>query len=380
MIPDYYQVLGVSPNATDSEIREAFLAQATKCHPDRGGTHEAMKRVNEAWEVLSDRERRQRYDRAWSNRQDLEAQAAAENDAKAAARAADQYPPIWSDFVKATYGKHTAFGVTFPTVHDSISGALCIGLGTLLGIVTSIAVVAIWFPQITNQRMSWAGVYAKVVVIPAAAAGAWLGWWIHRGIQLRIVNTPNGKPNSSATDCRILRCPACTAKLRVPVAAQTLSITCPRCKHRFTHDKPIQSEQNKMAYTLRLLLGVHVVTFILQCFTPWPQLLPTELQGMRHIADQDLDVIVEGRAPGFIALFVFVMAFFLVHLASVICLFLLRAWGLWLFAATSALPVLLTPFAGPFVYSGIEMFTDEISMISATAAIVLGFCTNSVRK
>lgn len=135
-----------------------------------------------------------------------------------------------------------------------------------------------------------------------------------------------------------------------------------------------------MAYTLRLLLGVHVVTFILQCFTPWPQLLPTELQGMRHIADQDLDAIVEGRAPGFIALFVFVMAFFLVHLASVIGLFLLRAWGLWLFAATSALPVLFTPFAGPFVYSGIEMFTDEISMISATAAIVLGFCTNSVRK
>ena len=64
---DYYEVLGISKDATDEEIRKAFRKLAFKYHPDHnhsdGGTGEKFKEVNEAYEVLSDQEKRAAYDR-----------------------------------------------------------------------------------------------------------------------------------------------------------------------------------------------------------------------------------------------------------------------------------------------------------------------------
>ena len=63
---DYYEVLGVSRDATPEEIRSAFRKQALKWHPDRNpGNPEAeakFKLAAEAYEVLSDPEKRRRYD------------------------------------------------------------------------------------------------------------------------------------------------------------------------------------------------------------------------------------------------------------------------------------------------------------------------------
>ncbi len=63
---DYYEVLGISKTASDDEIKKAYRKEAKKYHPDLNpGDKTAevkFKEINEAYEVLSDSEKRQRYD------------------------------------------------------------------------------------------------------------------------------------------------------------------------------------------------------------------------------------------------------------------------------------------------------------------------------
>jgi len=47
-----YKILGVSPNDTKEAIHKAYRNRAAKAHPDKGGTHEDMVRVNAAWEAI----------------------------------------------------------------------------------------------------------------------------------------------------------------------------------------------------------------------------------------------------------------------------------------------------------------------------------------
>ena len=60
---DYYEVLGISKGASADEIKKAFRKLAVTYHPDKEGGDEAMfKEINEAYEVLKDQQKRQRYD------------------------------------------------------------------------------------------------------------------------------------------------------------------------------------------------------------------------------------------------------------------------------------------------------------------------------
>ena len=60
---DYYKILGVSKDASQEEIKKAYYKLAHKYHPDKGGDEKKFKEINEAYQVLSDKNKRAQYDR-----------------------------------------------------------------------------------------------------------------------------------------------------------------------------------------------------------------------------------------------------------------------------------------------------------------------------
>lgn len=68
MPKDYYKILGVEKNATTDEIKKAFKRLAMQHHPDRpGGDEKKFKEINEAYQVLGDAGKRQKYDQFGSD-------------------------------------------------------------------------------------------------------------------------------------------------------------------------------------------------------------------------------------------------------------------------------------------------------------------------
>jgi molecular chaperone DnaJ len=63
---DYYEILGVNKNSDDAEIKKAYRQMALKYHPDKNhgdkAAEDKFKEAAEAYEVLSDSEKRKRYD------------------------------------------------------------------------------------------------------------------------------------------------------------------------------------------------------------------------------------------------------------------------------------------------------------------------------
>src|ERR1700740_3132328 len=90
---DYYEVLGVPRTASDVEIKKAFRKLAREYHPDvakdKKKAEEKFKEINEAYEVLSDPAKRQKYDHLGANWKP----------------GADFRPrPLWEDFAGAGAG------------------------------------------------------------------------------------------------------------------------------------------------------------------------------------------------------------------------------------------------------------------------------------
>lgn len=59
---DYYNILGIQPNASEDEIRSAYKKLAMRHHPDRGGDQAAFQDVQEAYSTLTDAQKRQQWE------------------------------------------------------------------------------------------------------------------------------------------------------------------------------------------------------------------------------------------------------------------------------------------------------------------------------
>jgi curved DNA-binding protein len=64
---DFYETLGVSKSAHADEIKKAYRKLALKHHPDKGGEQEKFKEINEAYQTLSDPQKRSQYDQFGPN-------------------------------------------------------------------------------------------------------------------------------------------------------------------------------------------------------------------------------------------------------------------------------------------------------------------------
>ncbi|MBI5729003.1 MAG: molecular chaperone DnaJ [Candidatus Magasanikbacteria bacterium] len=117
MPKDYYKILGVEKGASADEIKKAFKKLAMQHHPDRQGGNEAkFKEINEAYQVLSDQNKRERYDQFGS---DFEQQGGFGGGAN------------WDDFMRAARGQQGGGGFDFGGVDlgDLFGGMFGFGSG-----------------------------------------------------------------------------------------------------------------------------------------------------------------------------------------------------------------------------------------------------------
>ena len=278
----YYDILGVDPTATAASIKTAYRSEAMKQHPDRGGTHAQMVRVNEAWEVLSDPTLREQYDQ-------LLASGASTSGRFAGARnRAANYPMSWAkfdkwlnavgkDFTDAEYGKADFLGMNVPTGGSSLSGWIFIVAGGALGLIAAGVVYYIWTPESSSTPGAYTPrhpfrnpIVFKFGLVGLIAGGAWLGqivhstfgsiiafwfakaaaWWPANAFQA-ISGSPNQKSTADSSrthqdNSEHCKCPQCGQKLKLSTPDRGKAITCPKCRHQFKTSSIPQRNSKKV--------------------------------------------------------------------------------------------------------------------------------------
>jgi ribosomal protein S27E len=259
---DYYQALGIGSDADLDAIKRAYRKRAMECHPDRGGSHEAMLLINEAFQILSNSAARSRYDAVRSGQASQQADA----DRNRAREDAGNYPRDWAsfqtwldaiynDFARANYNPHEPVG-------NSLSGQAFKFMGGFAGLAVGIGVVALivfWICSSsgTNPDSDAAeslhenrlfvvlgGKLALLGVKEVMIVGMCIALAFHKAIRNAI--RPQGSPqeqhppkdpncHSTSPENLVISCPQCTRRLRVPPGRDQVRLRCRGCGHTFVH-------------------------------------------------------------------------------------------------------------------------------------------------
>jgi len=250
MLPDYYQILGAQASDTFDTIKTAFRKKAMQCHPDRGGSVEAMKEINEAWEILSNPEKRRIYDAVRANPNNPDTVRSATENTQDAKQRSDDFPRKWADFEeflnkvtedfqRAKYGQQKMGAFQVPTVDNSISEGVFVIVGALLvGCVVGIPVYN-WLEGTQLNKAKSHGVTMPVLALGACGlVGAWIGAQLHKAASDELKKSTSAKPGATTpepdkTEYRIFTCGKCQQKLRVPRMNAKLAVTCSKCGDKF---------------------------------------------------------------------------------------------------------------------------------------------------
>lgn len=203
-----------------------------ECHPDRGGSHQAMLDVIEAFKILANPETRRHYEDARNESFDQNAKVVIQADIFRARQTAEEYPRSWSafdawmyeDFTNAEYGESWSY---FQTVKNSTSGVLFWIVGAIIGGFIAFIVMAE-----SGMNPGWG---VKIILL-GASLGVGAALCIHQKIadSMRKPATPNSpRPASSMEQITVTQCRMCKQQMRIKSFGETLRIRCPNSKCRF---------------------------------------------------------------------------------------------------------------------------------------------------
>lgn len=141
----YYAILGVSEDANFQEIKKSYRKLAKKYHPDRNksaNAEETIKKINEAFETLSDRRKRKQYDLESSNIFDLEES----NNEEKEENLSDQKQKISQKFAKSEFKNNLVHDSSLldtirSRFHILIEPSLCLAFGGCESIAPKVFVV-----------------------------------------------------------------------------------------------------------------------------------------------------------------------------------------------------------------------------------------------
>ncbi len=141
----YYAILGVSDDANFQEIKKSYRKLAKKYHPDRNksaNAEETIKKINEAFETLSDRRRRKQYDLESSNIFDLEES----NNEEKEENLSDQKQKNSQKFAKSVFKNNLVHDSSLldtirSRFHILIEPSLCLAFGGCESIAPKVFVV-----------------------------------------------------------------------------------------------------------------------------------------------------------------------------------------------------------------------------------------------